>query len=256
MSKVVIGISGGVDSSVAAYLLQKKGYEVIGITFKFTNDFDEKDAINVCKKLNIEHHIIDYKEIFKEKIINAFINDYKKGITPNPCILCNKEIKINFLYKAMIDYKCDYIATGHYAKIIDGKLYRSEDINKDQTYFLSQVSKKQLNKLLLPLEGLKKEEVREIANNIGLTNANKKDSFDVCFINDSFNKFIQKEIKPNPGNIIDINSNKIIGTHIGLNNYTIGQRKNVGISGYTKKHFVVGKDIDNNILYVDFGNIP
>lgn len=254
MTKVVIGISGGVDSSVAAAILLEKGYEVIGVTFKFTKNFDESDAINVCKKLNIEHHILDYQDIFKEKVIDNFINDYKKGLTPNPCILCNREIKFNFLYKCMLDYNCDYIATGHYAKIIDGKLYKSIDINKDQTYFLSQLTNEQLNKLILPLEGITKEKVRELANKYNLSTADKKDSYDICFITNTFKEFMQKEIKPNPGKVINIENNEVIGTHIGLNNYTIGQRKGLNIGGTVDRMYVVDKDIENNILYITIGD--
>ena len=154
MKKVVVGMSGGVDSSVAALLLKEQGYEVIGITFIFTDDFDTNDSIKVCEKLDIEHHIIDYRKEFRETVINNFINDYNHGITPNPCVLCNKEVKINYLYQKMLEYNCDYIATGHYAKIIDGKLYKSEDLNKDQTYFLASLKKEQLERLILPLEGI------------------------------------------------------------------------------------------------------
>ena len=254
MSKVVIGISGGVDSAVAAALLLEQGYEVIGVTFKFTKDFDENDAIKVCNKLNIEHHILDYKDIFKEKVINKFILDYKNGITPNPCILCNREIKFNFLYKCMLDYNCDYIATGHYAKIINGKLFKSVDSNKDQTYFLSQLTNEQLKKLILPLEGIDKEKVRELALKYELDNADKKDSYDVCFISDSFKNFMEKEIKSNPGNVINVETGEIIGIHNGLNNYTIGQRKGLNIGGTKERMYVVGKDISKNILYIALGD--
>ena len=157
-------MSGGVDSTVAAILLKESGYEVVGITFIFTENYEVDNAIEVANKLNIEHHIVDYRSIFKEKVINKFILDYKNGLTPNPCILCNREVKIKFLYDNMIKYNCDYIATGHYARIIDGRLYKSNDLNKDQTYFLSQLTKEQLSKLLLALEGINKEKVREIAN--------------------------------------------------------------------------------------------
>jgi len=254
MKKVLLGMSGGVDSTVAAIILLESGYEVIGITFKFTDNFDPSDAIDVAKKLNIEHHIVDYTQIFKEKIINKFILDYKNGITPNPCILCNREIKFKFLYDNMIKYNCDYIATGHYARIIDGKLYKSSDLNKDQTYFLSQLTNEQLSKLVLPLEGINKDKVREIANNYNLINANKKDSYDVCFITDKFKDFISRETKSSIGDIIDVKTGNKLGKHEGLNKYTIGQRKGLNIGGTTDRIYVVGKDINKNILYVSLGD--
>lgn len=254
MKKVVVGISGGVDSSVAALLLKQQGYDVIGLTFIFTDDFDSNDAIKVCEKLNIEHHIIDYRNEFKEKIIDSFINDYNHGITPNPCVLCNKEVKFNFLYQKMLEYNCDYIATGHYAKIIDGNLYKSEDLNKDQTYFLAQLSREQLNRLLLPLEGITKEKVREIARENGLINADKKDSTDVCFITGSFKEYMNDKLSNKEGNVVDIDTNKVIGKHTGLTKYTIGQRRGLNIGGASDRMFVVDKDLENNILYVAIGD--
>lgn len=254
MKKVVLGMSGGVDSSVAAVLLKNKGYEVIGITFIFTDDFNANDAIEVCKKLEIEHHIIDYREIFKTTIIDRFLNDYNKGITPNPCVLCNKEIKFNFLYQHMIKYNCDYIATGHYAKIIDNKLYKSNDLNKDQTYFMAQLSKEQLSKLILPLEGIEKVKVRKIAKKYDLINADKKDSTDVCFINSNFKEYISSNTINHEGNIIDITNKEIIGKHNGLQKYTIGQRKGINIGGTEERIYVVGKDVEKNILYIAKGD--
>ena len=233
MTKVVVGISGGVDSSVAAYLLKNDGFEVIGITFRFTEEFDPADAIETCKKLNIEHHILDYRSIFKELVIDKFINDYKNGLTPNPSVLCNRLIKLNFLYHAMIKYNADYFATGHYARVIDGKLYKSKDLNKDQTYFLSNITKEQLNKVIFPLDNIGKEKVREIATNAGLINANKKDSTDVCFINSNFKEYIKSKLNNNKGLVINIETNEIIGEHNGLFTYTIGQRRGINIGGTT-----------------------
>lgn len=252
--RVVVGISGGVDSSVAAFLLKQKEYEVVGVTFVFTEGFDTKDASDVCNKLNIEHHIYDYKDIFKREVIDKFIKDYKCGLTPNPCVLCNRFVKFNFLYEKMIELNCDFIATGHYAKIIDGRLYKSIDENKDQTYFLSNITREQLSKLILPLEGIDKDEVRCIARKNNLITADKKDSTDVCFINTSFKEYMNKNIENKKGNVIDVKTGKIIGEHIGLNNYTIGQRRGLNIGGFKERMYVVGKNVENNILYIATGD--
>ena len=254
MKRVVVGISGGVDSSVAAVLLQKQGYEVVGVTFKFIDNFDDTDAKAVCDKLNIEHHTIDYRNIFKEKVIDRFINDYNEGITPNPCFICNRFVKFNFLYDAMKEFNCDYFATGHYAKIKNGKLYKSVDLNKDQTYFISNVKKEQLNHVLFPLEGIDKAKVREIALENGLINASKKDSTDVCFINDNFRSYMDENIKNTAGDVVDVESLEVIGKHDGLNKYTIGQRKGLNIGGNKDRIFVVGKDLEKNILYIASGD--
>lgn len=254
MEKVILGLSGGVDSSVAAALLKKQGYEVIGITFKFVENFDGEDAVKVAETLGIEHHIIDYRDIFKEKVINKFLNDYKSGITPNPCVVCNKNVKLRFLLDEMYKFNADYIATGHYAKIENGRLYKSVDRNKDQTYFLSQITKEELSKILLPLEGIDKEEVRKIAKEIGLTNALKKDSTDVCFINQKFSEYISSNIKSTPGNIINIENNEVLAKHKGLSYYTIGQRRGLDIGGTEGRCYVVGKNIEKNILYVAIGD--
>lgn len=254
MKRVVVGISGGVDSSVAAVLLQKQGYEVVGVTFKFIDNFDDTDAKAVCDKLNIEHHTIDYRDIFKEKVIDRFINDYNEGITPNPCFICNRFVKFNFLYDAMKEFNCDYFATGHYAKIENGKLYKSVDLNKDQTYFISNVKKEQLNHVLFPLEGIDKAKVREIALENGLINASKKDSTDVCFINDNFRSYMDENIKNIAGDVVDVESLEVIGKHDGLNKYTIGQRKGLNIGGNKDRIFVVGKDLEKNILYIASGD--
>ncbi len=252
--RVVVGISGGVDSSVSCILLQQQGYEVIGVTFKTLDNFDCSDAIEVAKMLNIKHYVIDIIDEFKNDIIDTFLDSYKNGLTPNPCVICNKNIKFKYLYKAMLNYDCDYIATGHYAKNVDGKLYKSDDLNKDQTYFLANVDKNILSKTLFPLEGITKEEVRKIALEYNLINANKKDSYDVCFINDKFKNFIADNIKTTCGDIIDIDTNKVIGKHSGLAYYTIGQRKGIDIGGMSDRIFVVGKSIKDNILYVSLGN--
>ena len=253
MKKVVIGMSGGVDSSVAAILLKKQGYEVIGVTFIFTDDFNTKDSEDVCKKLNIKHYIKDYRNEFKEKIIEKFISDYKLGLTPNPCVLCNKTVKIKYLFDMMKQLDADYIATGHYARIIDRKLYKSENLSKDQSYFLAGVEKEELNHILFPLNNLSKEEVRNIARDNNLLNANAKDSTDVCFIKTNFKEYMTNKIHNSKGPVIDIETKEQIGEHIGLMYYTIGQRKGLNIGGYENRMFVVDKDLDKNILYVALG---
>lgn len=254
MDKVILGMSGGVDSSAAAILLQEQGYEVIGVTFLFTDNADATDAVKVCNKLNIEHHVIDYRNEFEKEIINDFINKYKSGVTPNPCIMCNKKVKLKLLYDQMIKYNASYIATGHYARIKNGNLYVSADLKKDQTYFLSETPKYILEKLLLPLEGMEKHTVREVAVSGNLENANKKDSSDVCFITDKFKEYLSSKIDNKHGDIINIETNEKIGTHNGLSLYTIGQRKGLNIGGTKERLFVVGKDIDKNILYVGMGD--
>lgn len=254
MQRVAIGLSGGVDSSTAAALLKEKGYEVVGITFKFTEEFDATDAIKVAEKLKIEHHVIDYQKEFKEQIIDKFIADYRRGITPNPCVMCNKKVKLSFLYKEMSNFHCDFIATGHYAKIESGRLLKSRDELKDQTYFLCEIPKEILRHLILPLEAIEKSEVRKLAEIYNLEVANKKDSTDVCFITKTFREFISNKIKSTPGDIIDISTKKVLGRHQGLANYTIGQRKGLNIGGTADRVFVVGKDMQKNILYVTVGN--
>ena len=253
MKRVIIGMSGGVDSSVAIIILKNLGYEVVGITFLFTEDFDPTDAIETAKKLSIEHHVVDYRKEFKKDVIDKFINDYSNGITPNPCVNCNRVCKFKYLFENMKKYNCDYIATGHYAKITNGKLYKSIDNNKDQSYFLYNLPKEMINKIIFPLEGYTKDNIKEIAKKNNLISADKKESYDVCFINNKFKDYISKKIKNTPGNVINIETNQIIGKHQGLPHYTIGQRKGLNIGGTKDKMYVVGKDIKKNILYICLG---
>ena len=253
MKKVVIGMSGGVDSSVAAVLLQEQGYEVIGVSFRFTEEFDDTDAKKVASLLGIEHHTLDYRKEFKEKVIDKFLDDYKNGLTPNPCVNCNKVCKFKFLFDCLDKFDCDYIATGHYAKIEDNKLYVSVDENKNQSYFLYSLPKDRLNKIVFPLEGKTKDEIREIARIHNLENSEKKDSFDVCFITDSFRDYM-KSFGSTPGDVVNIDTNEVIGKHIGLMYYTIGQRRGLDIGGTEDRMFVVGKDLKKNILYICIGS--
>ncbi len=270
--KVVIGMSGGVDSSVAAIILKKQGYEVIGLFMRNwdstinNEDFDNSDIIcpqerdyndakDVCDKLGIPLHRVDFIKEYWDYVFKYFLDELKKGRTPNPDLLCNKYIKFDLFKKEALKLGADYIATGHYARIKDNKLLRAVDLNKDQTYFLADVKGEQFKNVIFPIGELTKPEVREIAKEIGISVADKKDSTGICFIGErNYQKFIANYLKPNPGNIIDVETKEIIGRHNGLMNYTIGQRKNVGISGNLDRHYVCGKNLEKNELYVTIGN--
>jgi len=275
--KVVIGMSGGVDSSVAAYLLQKQGYEVIGLFMRnwdsmINNDIegnpniganicpqeeDYNDALAVCNHLGIPLHRIDFIKEYWDNVFTYFLEELKLGRTPNPDLMCNKYIKFDSFVKEARKLGADYIATGHYARIEGCKLYRAKDLNKDQSYFLAQVAPHQLKDVLFPIGDLTKPEVRQIAEDINIPTARKKDSTGICFIGErNYQKFVQNYLKPNPGKIINIDTKEEIGKHEGLMNYTIGQRRNVGVSGFALKHFVVGKNVSKNELYIAFGEDP
>lgn len=249
MKKVLIGMSGGVDSSVAAYLLKKEGYEVVGLTmslFPKENDTSIIDAKQVCQKLNIEHYIVDYTKEFSNKVIKNFIENYQNAKTPNPCIECNKYLKFGLMWQKAQELNCDYIATGHYAAIKDNKLCRI-DSPKDQSYFLYKIDKSILPHILFPLSNyLNKDEIRKIAEDNNLTNYNKKDSQDICFIeNNDYSSFLEQNLDnlPNKGDFIY--HGKVIGQHKGLIYYTIGQRKGLGIS-YLHPLYVISLNKENN----------
>lgn len=254
---VVVAMSGGVDSSTTAYLLQKEGYNIAGATMRLIDDEKTEKAINdakeVCQKLGIKHYVFDLTKEFKEIVINNFIESYKSGQTPNPCVLCNKKFKFGLFYqKAKEELNADYIATGHYAKVENGKLISSNTINKDQSYFLYGIDKEVLKNVIFPLEKYKsKDEVREVARSAGLSLSNKKDSQEVCFIpNDDYPKYLEEYMKEKakPGNIY-LEDNTIIGKHHGLIYYTIGQRKGLNIS-YKEPLYVLEIDTKNNALIV------
>lgn len=269
---VVVGMSGGVDSAVAAYLLKKDGYNVIGLFMRnwdstingedFENndiicpqERDYNDALEVCKTLDIPLHRVDFIKEYWDYVFKYFLSELEKGRTPNPDLLCNKYIKFDLFKKEAIKLGADFMATGHYAKTEDGKLYRAFDKNKDQTYFLADITREQLQNVLFPLGELTKPEVRKIALENNLVVANKKDSTGICFIGErNYQKFIKNYLSENKGDIINVKTGEVIGTHTGLMNYTIGQRKNVGIAGHEDRHFVCGKDTKKNILYVTIGD--
>ena len=281
--KVLIGLSGGVDSAVAAYLLKKNGYDVTTCFMRnwdslANNDYlgnpninnsqcpqekDYDDAVNVAKKLGIELLRIDFVKEYWDDVFSYLIREYEVGRTPNPDIFCNKYIKFDAFLKFAKEKGFDMIAMGHYAKRVDkdgiAYLCKSYDQNKDQTYFLSQISQEQLAFSLFPLGDIDKSEVRKIAHELDLEIADKKDSTGVCFIGErNFKEFLKNYIPAKKGNIVDIDSNKVIGTHEGVMYYTIGQRRGLGIGGIAnteaKGWFVVKKDIKKNILYVASGS--
>ena len=309
--RIVVGLSGGVDSSVAAYLLKQQGHEVIGLFMRNWNDAsvtledecpwveDSNDALLVAQKLGIPFQVIDMSELYKERIVDYMFSEYEKGRTPNPDILCNREVKFDVFLQTALSLGADKVATGHYARVssfVDerGKeiyqLLAGKDNNKDQSYFLCQLNQNQLSKALFPIGELTKPEVREIAREIGLVTADKKDSQGLCFIGKvSLPTFLQQQLIPKEGEIIEIFSDykefhkgmlifetkldeleylskkikyqkedgKVIGKHQGAQFFTIGQSKGLGIGGHKESCFIIDRDMENNILFVGEGkNFP
>ena len=281
--KVLLGLSGGVDSAVAAHLLMKQGYDVTACFMRnwdalANNDFlgnptinnpqcpqeaDYDDAVKVAEKLGIKLLRIDFVKEYWDEVFTYLIREYENGRTPNPDIFCNKYIKFDAFLNFALENGFDMIAMGHYAKKIekDGKSYLCKcfDQNKDQTYFLSQISQKQLSYALFPLGDIDKKEVRKIAHDLDLNIADKKDSTGVCFIGErNFKEFLKNYIPAKKGKIVDIDTGRTIGEHDGVMYYTIGQRKGLGIGGIAheeaKGWFVIKKDVKNNILYVASGS--
>lgn len=270
MKKVLVAMSGGVDSSVTAALLQEQGYEVAGITMRVLANYDKNDpAVDgaiVAGMLGIKHHIIDAVDFFDTTVMKYFINDYLRGYTPNPCTFCNKVLKFGLLFDKADELGYDFFATGHYATIKDGVLYRGIDAQKDQSYFLFPVYTRDARRILFPLGGMNKQQVRERGELIGLHNARKKDSQDICFIpGGDYTEFLKHKCgdRFSPGPILDINGKKI-GMHSGIHNFTIGQRKGLGALGqpmYVKEiqpwnnAVVAAKDdelMSSNINVADF----
>lgn len=270
--RVIIGMSGGVDSSVAALLLKEQGYEVIGIFMKNWDDTDEfghctaeedaEDVRRVCEQIGIPYYTVNFEKQYFDKVFTYFLEEYKRGRTPNPDVMCNREIKFGDFLKKAEELNADYLATGHYARVernADGttKLLRGVDNNKDQTYFLNALSQQQLAKAMFPIGHLPKPEVRKIAEAAGLYTAKKKDSTGVCFIGErNFKQFLSQYLPAQPGDMVDIVSGDIKGRHDGLMYYTLGQRQGLGIggSGNGDPWFVADKDLESNILYVVQGD--
>ncbi len=302
--KIVVGLSGGVDSSVAAYLLQQQGHEVIGLFMRNWNDAsvtledecpwieDSNDALMVAQKLGIPFQVINMSDLYKERIVDYMFAEYEKGRTPNPDVLCNREVKFDVFLETALSLGAEKVATGHYARIdstIDENgnqifhLLAGKDHNKDQSYFLCQLSQKQLSKALFPIGELTKPEVRKIAKQQGLVTADKKDSQGLCFIGKvSLPEFLKQQLEPKEGEIVEIfqdfapfhqekphfeskseeleflsskiqyqkSDGKVIGKHQGAQYYTIGQSKGLGIGGHKESCFIIQRDMENNILFV------
>ncbi|MGG4146952.1 tRNA 2-thiouridine(34) synthase MnmA [Paenibacillus algorifonticola] len=267
-TRVVVGMSGGVDSSVTALLLKQEGYDVVGIFMKNWDDTDEfghctaeedaEDVRRVCDQIGIPYYTVNFEKQYFDKVFTYFLDEYKRGRTPNPDVMCNREIKFGDFLKKANELGADYLATGHYARVErtpDGetKLLRGVDSNKDQTYFLSALNQKQLAKAMFPIGHLPKPEVRRLAEEAGLYTAKKKDSTGVCFIGErNFKEFLSGYLPAQKGDMVDIRSGEIKGKHDGLMYYTLGQRQGLGIggSGNGEPWFVADKDLERNILYV------
>jgi len=257
---VIVAMSGGVDSSTAAAILKRNGYDVVGVFMKFWKEPNRKnenrccsieakrDAQRVAIKLGIPFYAINAKKEFKKRVVDYLIREYKKGNTPNPCVECNKYIKFKFLFDELNKLKADYIATGHYAQVRNRKLLIAKDIKKDQTYFLWTLKREQLAKIIFPIKDYAKEQVRGLAKKFKLPVFEKNDSQEICFVNTNINEFLQKRINTNKGPILTTDGRKV-GEHDGLIFYTIGQRKGIRIGG-TGPYYVVRKDFKKNALIV------
>lgn len=268
--RVVLGMSGGVDSSVSALLLKEAGYEVIGL---FMKNWDEKNEAGLCTaaqdsadaryvadQLDIPFYTINFEEEYWDRVFSYFLEEYKKGRTPNPDVMCNQEIKFNAFLDYALDLEADYIAMGHYAQVKeeDGIYYllRGKDTSKDQSYFLSRINQKALSKTIFPIGHLDKNEVRKLAEENNLYTAQKKDSTGICFIGErDFDKFLDQYLLAKEGDMINVDDGQVIGRHTGLIHYTMGQRKGLGIGGIGSGQpwFVAGKNLKENKLYVAQG---
>lgn len=267
MKTVYVGMSGGVDSSVSALLLKEQGYNVVGIYMKnWSEDLpgmkcpwaeDLADAKRIAVKLGIDFEVWDFEEEYRKKVVDYMLDEFKKGNTPNPDIMCNQEIKFKLFYEKAMEAGADFIATGHYARIIDGALARSVDENKDQTYFLYRISDEALKHTIFPIGEMTKPEVKKLAEKHGLHNAYKKESMGVCFVGEvGMKDFLKEYIEIKPGEIREIETEKVLGYHEGAVFYTIGQRHGLYLNGEKgtvndgMPYYVVKKDVKKNVVYV------
>ncbi len=272
MKTVVVGMSGGVDSSVAAALLKEQGYSVIGLFMHNWEEDDEdgcctavsdyEDVKRVCNKLDIPYYSVNFAKEYRERVFSYFLAEYSAGRTPNPDVLCNREIKFGPFLEYALKLGADYIATGHYCDIEHKNgvhyLLKAADQNKDQTYFLNQLNQSQLERVLFPLGKLQKPEVRRIANKYGFSTADKKDSTGICFIGErKFREFLKNFIPAKAGKIVDLEGN-VVGEHEGVMYYTLGQRRGLNLGGISGTNggrwFVVDKDVKKNLLIVSHGD--
>ncbi len=261
MKKVAIGMSGGVDSSVSALLLKEQGYQVIALYMKNWEDrdgscpgsADYEDVVRVCDTLQIPHYTINFVQEYWNSVFSHFIEELELGYTPNPDVLCNREIKFKALFLKAKELGADFLATGHYAQTQEGQLLRSIDRDKDQTYFLYTLKKEILKQVLFPVGHLSKQQVRNLAEKHGLATAKKKDSTGICFIGErNFREFLGHYISYKEGPFETLEG-KVVGTHQGVAFYTIGQRKGLKIGGPGEAWFVVGKDVKRNVVFVEQG---
>lgn len=267
MQTVYVGMSGGVDSSVSALLLQQQGYRVVGVYMKnWSKDLpgmkcpwaeDLADAKRVAVKLGIDFEVWDFEEAYREKVVDYMLAEFRKGNTPNPDIMCNQEIKFKLFYEKAMEAGADFIATGHYARVRDGQLLRAVDENKDQTYFLYRISEEALRHTLFPIGEMTKPEVKKLAEENGLHNAYKKESMGVCFVGEvGMRDFLKEYIDIQPGEIREVESEKVLGYHEGAIFYTIGQRHGLYLNGNKGEvndgmpYYVVAKDAERNVVYV------
>lgn len=263
-SKVVVGMSGGVDSSVSALLLKERGYDVIGLFMKNWEEIGEdgscpaavdfEDVAAVCRQIDIPYYTVNFTKDYQDKVFKHFLREYQAGRTPNPDVLCNREIKFQMLLEKAFELGADYLATGHYCRIgIQYELIKGTDPGKDQSYFLYTIKNSALEKVLFPVGGMHKKEVRKLAKKFGLATSEKKDSTGICFIGEcNFRLFLSQYLPIQPGSMETLSGRKV-GEHLGIAYYTIGQRKGLGIGGEGEAWFVVGKDPERNVLFVEQG---